>query len=264
MIPHCKISSLLYKNKSPPCWSILKVLSNVHCWPTSHACVCSLGGKSPMIFSWVTWLRTWMTRIGCYVGKYIWMGTQVFFCLRCTTISAFFESIKGVGTCVGARSLEEYILPLMVQALTGKEGGRGDYGYPSAHNIDLQMRKNSWWRRYSIHMRAWQNWIYFQRWNYGSLLALLPPWYAIQAYGFDMVRRVYRGQWDIHSYMKIRCCWLYCIGIQAFARNGYLVHYIPTFDPFPQGGHIEHQWRGADGKCKDAGKFLWNSAMGKS
>lgn len=33
--------------------------------------------------------------------------------------SAFFESIKGVGTCVGARSLEEYILPLMVQALTG-------------------------------------------------------------------------------------------------------------------------------------------------
>ncbi|KAJ8663211.1 hypothetical protein O0I10_001388 [Lichtheimia ornata] len=35
--------------------------------------------------------------------------------------SAFFESIKGVGTCVGARSLEEYILPLMVQALTDAE-----------------------------------------------------------------------------------------------------------------------------------------------
>lgn len=34
--------------------------------------------------------------------------------------SAFFESIKGVGTFVGARSLEEYILPLMIQALTGK------------------------------------------------------------------------------------------------------------------------------------------------
>lgn len=33
--------------------------------------------------------------------------------------SAFFESIKGVGTFVGARSLEEYILPLMIQALTG-------------------------------------------------------------------------------------------------------------------------------------------------
>ncbi|KAF9204955.1 Serine/threonine-protein kinase [Haplosporangium sp. Z 27] len=34
--------------------------------------------------------------------------------------SAFFESIVGVGTFVGGRSLEEYILPLMVQALTGK------------------------------------------------------------------------------------------------------------------------------------------------
>lgn len=53
------------------------------------------------------------------------MGMRLFFCLYRATISAFFESIKGVGTCVGARSLEEYILPLMVQALTGKEGGRG-------------------------------------------------------------------------------------------------------------------------------------------
>lgn len=35
--------------------------------------------------------------------------------------SAFFESIKGVGTFVGARSLEEYILPLMIQALTDSE-----------------------------------------------------------------------------------------------------------------------------------------------
>lgn len=34
--------------------------------------------------------------------------------------SAFFESIKGVGTFVGAKSLEEYILPLMIQALTGR------------------------------------------------------------------------------------------------------------------------------------------------
>ncbi|CEI91815.1 hypothetical protein RMCBS344292_06093 [Rhizopus microsporus] len=34
---------------------------------------------------------------------------------------AFFESIKGVGTFVGARSLEEYILPLMIQALTDPE-----------------------------------------------------------------------------------------------------------------------------------------------
>ncbi|KAJ3267488.1 Serine/threonine-protein kinase, partial [Borealophlyctis nickersoniae] len=36
--------------------------------------------------------------------------------LRC----AFFESVVGVGTFVGGRSLEEYILPLMVQALTGE------------------------------------------------------------------------------------------------------------------------------------------------
>ncbi|KNC97679.1 VPS15 protein kinase [Spizellomyces punctatus DAOM BR117] len=35
--------------------------------------------------------------------------------------SAFFESIVGVGTFVGGRSLEEYILPLMVQALTDAE-----------------------------------------------------------------------------------------------------------------------------------------------
>ncbi|KAJ3162439.1 Serine/threonine-protein kinase [Geranomyces michiganensis] len=35
--------------------------------------------------------------------------------------SAFFESIVGVGTYVGGQSLEEYILPLMVQALTDAE-----------------------------------------------------------------------------------------------------------------------------------------------
>ncbi|TPX35937.1 hypothetical protein SmJEL517_g01766 [Synchytrium microbalum] len=35
--------------------------------------------------------------------------------------SAFFESVVGVGMFVGARSLEEYILPLMIQALTGKQ-----------------------------------------------------------------------------------------------------------------------------------------------
>ncbi|TPX43846.1 hypothetical protein SeMB42_g04554 [Synchytrium endobioticum] len=35
--------------------------------------------------------------------------------------SAFFESVVGVGMFVGARSLEEYILPLMVQALTDSE-----------------------------------------------------------------------------------------------------------------------------------------------
>jgi len=35
--------------------------------------------------------------------------------------SAFLESIKGIGTFVGGRSLEEYILPLMMQALTDVE-----------------------------------------------------------------------------------------------------------------------------------------------
>ncbi|KAI8391462.1 uncharacterized protein BYT42DRAFT_602293 [Radiomyces spectabilis] len=35
--------------------------------------------------------------------------------------SAFFECIKGVGTFVGAQSLEQYILPLMTQALTDAE-----------------------------------------------------------------------------------------------------------------------------------------------
>ena len=32
---------------------------------------------------------------------------------------AFFESIVDVAACVGGRSLEEYIFPLMVQALSG-------------------------------------------------------------------------------------------------------------------------------------------------
>lgn len=31
----------------------------------------------------------------------------------------FFESIVDVAACVGGRSLEEYIFPLMVQALSG-------------------------------------------------------------------------------------------------------------------------------------------------
>lgn len=48
---------------------------------------------------------------------------MLLFCWSCQFLtkqdSAFFESIVGVGTYVGGRSLEEYILPLMVQALTG-------------------------------------------------------------------------------------------------------------------------------------------------
>lgn len=35
--------------------------------------------------------------------------------------SAFFESVKGVGTFVGSKSLETYILPLMVQSLAGNQ-----------------------------------------------------------------------------------------------------------------------------------------------
>jgi phosphoinositide-3-kinase regulatory subunit 4 len=35
--------------------------------------------------------------------------------------SAFFESVVGVGTFLGGRSLEEYILPLTFQALTDAE-----------------------------------------------------------------------------------------------------------------------------------------------
>lgn len=33
---------------------------------------------------------------------------------------AFFDSIVGVAACLGGHSLEEYILPLMMQALSGK------------------------------------------------------------------------------------------------------------------------------------------------
>lgn len=33
---------------------------------------------------------------------------------------AFFESIVDVAACVGTRSLEDYILPLMIQALSGQ------------------------------------------------------------------------------------------------------------------------------------------------
>lgn len=34
---------------------------------------------------------------------------------------AFFESIVDVAACLGGRNLEEYIFPLMTQALTGKQ-----------------------------------------------------------------------------------------------------------------------------------------------
>jgi phosphoinositide-3-kinase regulatory subunit 4 len=34
---------------------------------------------------------------------------------------AFFDAIVDVAACVGGRSLEEYILPLMIQALSGRQ-----------------------------------------------------------------------------------------------------------------------------------------------
>lgn len=40
---------------------------------------------------------------------------------------AFFESIVDVAACAGGRSLEEYILPLMVQALSGTAYVGSDY-----------------------------------------------------------------------------------------------------------------------------------------
>jgi phosphoinositide-3-kinase regulatory subunit 4 len=50
---------------------------------------------------------------------------------------AFFESIVDVAACAGGRSLEEYILPLMIQALSGER-------YPitvclSEFGLDLQL-----------------------------------------------------------------------------------------------------------------------------
>ena len=41
---------------------------------------------------------------------------------------AFFESVVDVAACVGGRSLEEYILPLMIQALSGKAGISEGFG----------------------------------------------------------------------------------------------------------------------------------------
>ena len=47
---------------------------------------------------------------------------------------AFFESVVDVAACVGGRSLEEYILPLMIQALSGRvkfcKGFRLTQGFP--------------------------------------------------------------------------------------------------------------------------------------
>lgn len=55
---------------------------------------------------------------------------------------AFFESIVGVAACVGARSLEEYILPLMIQALSGEQQELGTPTY-SLTTCVYRCRRNS-------------------------------------------------------------------------------------------------------------------------
>ena len=53
---------------------------------------------------------------------------------------AFFESIVDVAACAGGRSLEEYILPLMIQALSGEWcGSRGSWvGYVANRDVDVE------------------------------------------------------------------------------------------------------------------------------
>src|SRR6266436_8992460 len=54
---------------------------------------------------------------------------------------AFFESIVDVAACAGGRSLEEYILPLMIQALSGRATSSF---IPSLLLSQLQMLKKVW------------------------------------------------------------------------------------------------------------------------
>ena len=53
---------------------------------------------------------------------------------------AFFDSVVDVATCIGGHSLEEYILPLMIQALSGKP-----IQPPVRCFVDL--RSNQTWKR---------------------------------------------------------------------------------------------------------------------
>lgn len=60
---------------------------------------------------------------------------------------AFFESIVDVATCAGGRSLEEYILPLMIQALSGTLA----YHYSILNRTDdSQMWRRASWLEYWV------------------------------------------------------------------------------------------------------------------
>ena len=61
---------------------------------------------------------------------------------------AFFESVVNVAACVGGRSLEEYILPLMIQALSGKARFCQGFGLTQ---VCPQMLKNLRLRKYYHH-----------------------------------------------------------------------------------------------------------------
>jgi len=54
---------------------------------------------------------------------------------------AFFQSIVDVAVCVGGRSLDEYILPLMIQSLSG---GWYPVFVVASSLTALQTSKNPW------------------------------------------------------------------------------------------------------------------------
>lgn len=60
---------------------------------------------------------------------------------------AFFESIVDVAACLGGRSLEEYILPLMMQALSGEH--HLYHQLLIVHHLFTQMLRRQLLRKYS-------------------------------------------------------------------------------------------------------------------
>jgi phosphoinositide-3-kinase regulatory subunit 4 len=88
---------------------------------TNITCLCVFFGRQKandiLLSHMITYLndKDWMLR------RYVYL-TDMLIIYECLLLgySAFFESVKGVGTFVGSKSLETYILPLMVQSLAGK------------------------------------------------------------------------------------------------------------------------------------------------
>ena len=80
---------------------------------------------------------------------------------------AFFDCVVDVAACAGGRSLEDFILPLMIQALSGRLMSSS-----LDHHLTVsvcQMWKRAWWRR-SLHpSRACASWVYSRKCGYGSL-----------------------------------------------------------------------------------------------